>query len=117
MTYLIALALLSLLIVVHEVGHLLAARLVGIPAAEFSVVVVPRLKSRRWRGTEYALRAIPLGGFVVPALDEDDFRSVPFRRRLLFFLGGPLANFAAAVPIIAAYNATHSAPTIYSLFI
>jgi regulator of sigma E protease len=117
MTYLIALALLSFLNVVHEAGHLLAARLVGIPAAEFSVGLGPRLWSRRWRGTEYALRAIPLGGFVVPALDEADFRSVPFRRRLLFFLGGPLANFAAAVPLFAAYNATHSALTIYNLFI
>lgn len=117
MTYLIVLALLSFLIVVHEAGHLLAARLVGIPAAEFSVGLGPRLWSRRWRGTEYTLRAIPLGGFVVPALGEEDFRSVPFRRRLLFFLGGPLANLAAAVPLIATYNATHSAPTIYNLFI
>lgn len=117
MTYLIALALLSLFIVIHEAGHLLAARLVGIPAAEFSVGFGPRLWSRRWGRTEYALRAIPLGGFVVPALDEDDFRSVPFRRRILFFLGGPLANLAAAVPLFAVLNATRSAPTVYNLLV
>src|SRR5206468_9948963 len=68
MSYLAVFAVLSLLIVVHEAGHLLAARLVGIPIASFSVGLGPKLWSRRWGRVEYVLRALPLCGFVVPAI-------------------------------------------------
>ena len=66
MSYLGMFALLSLLIVIHELGHLIAARLGGIPVAGFSVGFGPKLWARRWGQVEYALRALPLGGFVAP---------------------------------------------------
>ena len=104
MSYLGILALLSLLVLIHEVGHLLAAKRVGIPVAEFAVGFGPRLWSRSWGETEYSLRLLPLGGFVAPALDDFEFGEVPLRRRLVFFLGGPLANLAAALPLFALLN-------------
>jgi regulator of sigma E protease len=108
MMYLGALVLLSVLVLIHEAGHLIAARLVGIPIAEFSVGLGPKLRSWRRGWTEYSLRALPLGGFVVPAVaDDEEFRALPLRRRLVFFLGGPLANLGAALPLFAALNGTH----------
>jgi regulator of sigma E protease len=97
-------ALLNLLIVIHELGHLVAARRMGIPVAEFSVGLGPKLWTRRWGQVEYCLRAVPLGGFVMPALEEEDFRAVPLRKRLVFFLGGPVANLVTALPLFAALN-------------
>ena len=106
MSYLAVFAVLSLLIVVHEAGHLLAANLVGLPIDSFSVGLGPRLWSRRWGRVEYVLRALPLGGFVVPAIEEPELRIVPLGRRLVFFLGGPLANHVATLPLFALLNPT-----------
>ncbi len=119
MIYLGVLVLLSLLILIHEAGHLAAARLAGIPVSGFSIGFGPRLWSRRWGATEYSLRALPLGGYVQPALDQDGgdmgFRTIALRRRLAFFLGGPLANLVAAVPLFAALNALAGARSFYAL--
>ncbi len=72
------LLLLGLLIAIHETGPLAAAKLLRIPVAEFSVGFGPRLASRFWNGTEYSLRALPLGGFVLPATE---FSAYPLPRR------------------------------------
>jgi regulator of sigma E protease len=102
MLYLLIFVALILLILIHEAGHLAAARLVGIPVAEFSFGFGPRVWSRRRRGTAYSLRAVPLGGFVLPAMEPQDFRRLPLLRRLAYFLGGPLVNWIAALPLLAA---------------
>lgn len=116
MAYLGILLLLSLLILVHEVGHLAAARLMGIPVSGFSVGLGPRLWRWRWGWTEYSLRALPLGGFVVPAASEEsEFRAIPWRRRLVFFLGGPLANLAMAIPLFAALNGLRRGFSFYNV--
>lgn len=116
MAYLGALVLLGFLILIHEAGHLIAARSVGIPIAEFSVGFGPRLGSWRRGQTEYVLRALPLGGFVLPALaDSADLRAFALRKRLVFFFGGPLANLVAAVPLFAALNGTHGKLSFYDL--
>jgi regulator of sigma E protease len=117
MSYLAVFAVLSLLIVVHEAGHLLAARLVGIPIASFSVGLGPKLWSRRWGRVEYVLRALPLGGFVVPAIEGSELRIVPLGRRLVYFLGGPLANLAAALPLFALLNAMRHGLSLFYLFV
>lgn len=118
MGYLGALALLGLLILIHETGHLIAGRWMGIPIAEFSIGFGPKLRSWRRGQTDYVLRALPLGGFVLPALaDPSEFRVFALRKRLAFFLGGPLANLAAAVPLVAAFNASQGRLSFYDLLI
>lgn len=118
MTYLGILFLLSFLILLHEVGHLVAAKIVGIPVAEFSVGLGPKVWTWRWRGTDYSLRALPLGGFVLPAVaEESDFRRIALRRRIAFFLGGPLANLATALPLFAVLNGTQRGLSFHGLFV
>jgi len=58
-------------IIIHELGHFLAARLVGINVLEFGIGFPPRVRRLfTWRETEFTLNLLPLGGFVRP-LGED----------------------------------------------
>ena len=94
--------LLGILIMVHEAGHLLAARWRGVRVERFSVGFGPRIWGFRRGGTEYLLSAIPFGGYVKMAGDDpeaaegrpDEFFSRPLSDRFLIILAGPLANLA-----------------------
>jgi regulator of sigma E protease len=116
MPYLEIVVLLSLLVLLHELGHLGAAKAMGIPIAAFSVGLGPRLWSFRRGGTEYSLRLLPLGGFVLPDAESfEDFQAIPLRRRLAYFLGGPLANLAVALPLFALLNGAPRGASFLSL--
>jgi regulator of sigma E protease len=62
----------GLVIFVHELGHFLAAKAVGVYAPRFSIGFGPALWKRRWGETEYVLAALPLGGYVRMASREDE---------------------------------------------
>ncbi len=64
LTLLIFLATFSLLVFVHEWGHMIAAKRQGIGVEEFGFGFPPRIASVTWRGTRYSINLIPLGGFV-----------------------------------------------------
>lgn len=102
MSYLLTVVLIGLLIFLHELGHLLAAKAVGIPIARFSIGFGPVLWSRHAGGVEYCLSAVPLGGYVLPRIDsEAELLAIPARRRIVFWLGGPAANFISAAIMLA----------------
>jgi regulator of sigma E protease len=88
--------MIGLLIAIHEFGHLLAAKLCGIPVRRFSIGFGPRLFGFELDDTSYWFSAIPFGGYVWPALEEADFRRLPAYKRITFALGGPAANIVAA---------------------
>jgi len=97
MNYLLILLVLGTIILIHEFGHLLAAKATGIPIRRFSVGFGPRLWSFRRGTTEYRISLVPIGGYVLPEGEsEEDFLRHSASRRILFSLGGPLANMAAA---------------------
>jgi regulator of sigma E protease len=118
MSYLGILVLLSLLVVIHELGHLCAARLAGIPVAGFSVGFGPKLWKRQWGQVEYCLRLLPLGGFVTPAAADDyELRAIPLSRRIAFFAGGPLANLTVALPLFSIANGMKWGWTFHHLIV
>ena len=98
MNVLAALLVLALLIVVHEAGHFLAATLQGIRVSGFSIGFGPALIKRQRRGVTYALRLLPLGGFVafpdddeestIPADDPDLLRNRPIPQQALVVAAG-----------------------------
>jgi regulator of sigma E protease len=105
MSYLLIFCTVSLLIILHELGHLLAAKKMGIPIARFSVGLGPKVWGFRIGETEYWLSMIPCGGYVMPALkDEEAFNKIPLMSRILFSLAGPAANILGAFLCLALLN-------------
>src|SRR5687768_6392012 len=105
MSYLLIFCTVSLLIILHELGHFLAAKRMGIPIARFSVGLGPKVWGFKMGETEYWLSLIPCGGYVMPALkDEEAFYKIPLKSRILFALGGPAANILGAFLCLSLMN-------------
>jgi regulator of sigma E protease len=96
MSYVAVAIVIGLLIAIHEYGHLLAAKLCGIPVSRFSIGFGPKLFAFKLGETSYWFSLIPFGGYVLPALEDTDFRRLPTYKRITFALGGPVANIAGA---------------------
>lgn len=90
------------LIIGHELGHFVAAKLTGVPVEEFGLGFPPRLLTLFCAGgTRFTLNLIPLGGFVRPAGEDDPdisngLASAPKRVRTIVLIAGPLANLLLA---------------------
>ena len=124
---LLAIALLGVLITVHEYGHFMAARLSGIAVKEFSIGFGPRLiqwKSKKHE-TLFTLRPIPMGGYCMFYGDETDqanaddpraFDRAPVWKRMLTVFSGPLMNlllaFVVAIGLMAGYGLTVAQPQV-----
>ena len=105
---------LGVLVFVHELGHFLAAKWLGVQVLSFSIGMGPRLFGFRRGGTDYRLSLLPLGGFVRMAGDSPDaqdrqgqpheFLEKPWWARALITAAGPLANLVLAFVInVAVY--------------
>ncbi len=92
------------LVVVHELGHFLFAKLFNVRADAFSVGFGPVLYQKKWGETDFRVSAIPLGGYVKllgedPGQElspEDKKRALNYAKplhRFLIYFGGPLFNF------------------------
>ena len=85
----------ALAMLVHEVGHLLAARVSKVPASELGLGLGPRLAGFRLGYIHFSLRAIPVGSFV--RLDGTALKQKSVRAQLLVHLGGIILNLIAGV--------------------
>jgi regulator of sigma E protease len=105
MSYLLIFCTVSLLILLHELGHFLVAKRMGISLARFSVGLGPKVCGFKMGETEYCLSMIPCGGYVLPAIeDEEAFDKIPLKSRILFSLGGPAANILGAFLCLSLMN-------------
>ena len=108
---------LSIIVGLHELGHLLFAKLFGMRVESYSIGFPPKLFGFRWGETEYFLGAIPIGGAVkiTGMIDESldteslnqlpqpwEFRAKPAWQRLIVMLGGILFNIISGVIIFIA---------------
>lgn len=93
----------SLLIIVHELGHFMLAKLNGIKVEEFSIGMGPEVFSRKGKETQYSLRLFPIGGFVKMLGEEEDiddersFSSKSPLRRISVILAGAAMNIILAL--------------------
>jgi regulator of sigma E protease len=107
MTVIVALLGLVLLIVIHELGHMLTAKALGVRVPEFGVGFGPPIFKKKIGKTVYSLRIILLGGFAKMAgMNDDDegpdtYPAKAAWRRALIIFAGPFANILAAVVILA----------------
>ena len=106
MSIIIALLILGVIIVIHELGHFIFARLCKMPVSEFAIGMGPEIYSYYTGKTLYSLRAIPIGGFVniegmeVGSKVRDGFNSKPAYQRFLVLFAGVFMNFILAFTII-----------------
>lgn len=113
LTIILGLLGLSFVVVIHEFGHFLAARAVGVDVEVFSIGMGPRLAGFKRRGTDWRISAFPLGGFCrmkgeeafkealdkklahIPASKGTFYGAAPWRR-MIILIAGPLANIILA---------------------
>src|SRR5712664_4882274 len=100
-----------ILIAPHEGGHFALAKLFKVRVIEFSIGAGTRLLSFTRGGTLYAIRLLPIlgyvrmGGMEANDFDEPDgFHSKPHWQRIAILLAGPAANFLVAMLLITAYG-------------
>jgi len=102
-------------VVVHELAHYVNARSVGVAVRAFSVGIGPVLARVKWRGTEWRLSLLPLGGYVDlpgmgPRVDDDGTLHHPdegvarlsLPAKLWVFVGGVIANYVLGTLLLAA---------------
>lgn len=102
-----AILLFLMLIIIHEFGHFIAAKLMGVRVNEFAVGFGPKLFSKKWGETNYAFNLIPLGGYC--AMEGEDEESADGRafcnkkpwRRFIIVVMGATFNLLLGLIIVA----------------
>ncbi len=101
---------LGVLVFIHELGHFLVAKKVGIRVDRFSLGFPPNVLARKWGETTYCIGLIPLGGYVKMAGENPDeeatgspheFMSKSAGRRAAVILAGPFMNYLLSIFILA----------------
>jgi regulator of sigma E protease len=106
----------SIIVGLHELGHLLMAKMFGMRVESYGIGMPPKVLSKKIGETEYYLGAVPFGGAVlisgmIEEFDEEseevktpqpwDFSSKPAWQRLLVILGGIIFNFISSILIFS----------------
>ncbi len=120
MSIILAIIIFSVLVLFHEFGHFLFAKLSGITVLEFSLGMGPRLFSFTKGGTVYSLKLLPLGGScMMEGEDEDNegpgsFNNAPIWGRIATVAAGPLFNFILAfvISVVVVGMTGYSLPTV-----
>ena len=113
----------SLLIIVHELGHFVMAKVNGIKVEEFSIGMGPKIFSTEGKETKYSIGLFPIGGYVKmmgeeeAVYDERSFSSKSPLRRISVIIAGAFMNFVLAIIIFTAFlnNFGYSLPKVDNL--
>lgn len=98
----------GILVLVHELGHFITAKLTGMRVDEFAIGFGPKLVSFRYGETIYSIRGIPLGGFnKISGMEQDDkdagdraYWAKPVWQRMIVIVAGALMNIVLAYVLI-----------------
>lgn len=134
-TIVLALILLSFLVLIHELGHFLAAKWAGVHVEEFGLGYPPRVRTLfTWWETKFSINAVPIGGFVklygddaeliegklatdaqIPSSSAFVHKSV--FQRLVIILAGVVVNFIFGILAFSAIYSATGIPTVTSVFV
>lgn len=122
-TILATAVVLGILVFVHELGHFILAKKLGVGILKFSLGFGPKLIGKKIGETEYQIAVFPLGGFVKPLgedpheeiNEEDRHRSLwaqPIWKRALIISAGPFFNFFLAAVLFSSVNLIAGIPSL-----
>lgn len=108
MKYILGLLFLCMLVLIHEFGHFIAARLCGVYVEEFAIGMGPKIIQRRSKksGTMYSIRWIPIGGYCAmkgemvdseKEPEKDSFAAASVWKRMIIIAAGPFCNLLLGV--------------------
>ena len=111
MSWLLAFVGFAILVILHELGHFAVAKAVGMRVEKFSLFFPPTLVSRKVGETEYAIGAIPAGGYVkISGMNPDEelpeevrdraYHAQPVWKRIAVILAGPAVNLVLALLLL-----------------
>ena len=116
MIYVIAaIVIFGVLIAVHEWGHFIAARLCGVTVHEFSIGMGPAIYQKEKKGTKYAIRILPIGGYCAMEGEEEEsddphsLNNQGFWKKVFIFAAGAAMNFIVGFLIILCLYSTAEA--------
>lgn len=111
------LAMFLFLITIHELGHFIGAKLLGIKVNEFSIGMGPAIFKNQSGETLYSLRLLPIGGYVMMEGEEESsddpraYENSAAWKRFLTIFAGPFMNFLFAFIVFFAISAIQGTPT------
>lgn len=117
---------LGIIVLVHEFGHFITAKLFGVYCGEFAIGMGPTVFSKQGKETKYAIRLLPIGGFVSMAGEaegDDQFKDVPKARtikgiavykRVIIMAAGATMNLILAWVLLLGVSALAPIPNVTS---
>ncbi len=117
MSIIISVLVFSVVIIVHEFGHFIIAKLSGIKVNEFSIGMGPKLVNVTKGDTDYSIRAFPIGGFVAMEGEDEEseaegsFTSVPVQNRIAVVVAGAVMNMILGFAVLCFLTAMQPAIT------
>ncbi len=114
MSWVLAFVGFAILVILHELGHFTVAKLVGMRVEKFSLFFPPTLLSKKRGETEYAIGALPLGGYVkISGMNPDEelpeevrdraYHAQPVWKRIAVILAGPAVNVVLALLLLLVF--------------
>ncbi len=122
MSWFLAFAGFAVLVILHELGHFVVAKMVGMRVEKFSLFFPPTLVSKKVGETEYAVGLIPAGGYVkISGMNPDEelppevrdraYHAQPVWKRIAVILAGPAVNLVLALVLLLVFYAAIGPPT------
>lgn len=108
----LAILLFVVLIIIHEFGHFITAKICGVNVLEFSVGIGPVLYKKEKGGTQYSLRSIPIGGYCrlegehdededdAEINDEKSYMNAPWYKKILICIAGAFNNIVLCLIVL-----------------
>jgi regulator of sigma E protease len=123
LSFVLAFAGFAMLVILHELGHFTAAKAVGMRVEKFSLFFPPTLFSRKVGETEYAIGAIPAGGYVkITGMNPDEdlppevrdraYHAQPVWKRIVVIAAGPFVNLVLAFVLLFVFFAVIGPETV-----
>lgn len=104
--------IIGILVLVHELGHFLAAKAAGVEVKEFAIGFGKTLFAKEYKGTRYCINLLPLGGYVnlegeTSKTSKNAFRNKKFRIKLFVLVAGVAMNLLLAFILLTVYLASN----------